>query len=365
MSDGRGSGADRRSGVAGRGGAGAASAGRARLASCQDGRVPGYPKIELHVHLEGSVRPGTLLEMARRNDLPLPVDTVEGLTELYRFKDFAHFLEVWILTTNVMRTADDFRRIVVDYAAEAARFGAVYLEAIFSPIERVMRGVSWDDLFEGYCDGAQQAEQEHGIVVRLTPDSYRGADVDATEELARRCVSYRDRGVVGLGLGGPEAACPPDRYARAFEIARDGGIGSVPHAGEAAGADSIWETMTVLKADRIRHGIRAVEDPKLVAELAARAMVLDVCPTSNLRTRSVAHLEEHPLPKLVEAGVLCSLATDDPAMFETDLGREHQIARELGVAPQALFDAGVRGALCDADTKRMLGEIGAATRWSA
>src|SRR5665213_2281752 len=151
-----------------------------------------YPKIELHVHLEGTVRPHTLLDMARRNDLPLPVDTAEELTALYEFTDFEHFIEVWILTTNVMRTADDFRQSVVDYAAEAASHGAVYLEAIFSPIERVARGVSWDDLFEGYCDGAQEAAETHGVVVRLTPDAYRGADVAAVEELAGRCVTYRD-----------------------------------------------------------------------------------------------------------------------------------------------------------------------------
>src|SRR5947208_12715756 len=122
-----------------------------------------YPKIELHVHLEGTLRPRTLLSIARRNGVALPADTEEGVAELYRFRDFEHFVQVWILTTNVLRTADDFRAVVVDYAAEAAACGAVYIEAIFSPIERVARGVSWADLFEGYCDGAAQAGEEHGV----------------------------------------------------------------------------------------------------------------------------------------------------------------------------------------------------------
>jgi aminodeoxyfutalosine deaminase len=312
--------------------------------------VADYPKIELHVHLEGTVAPRTLLDLARRNHVPLPVDTVEELSALYEFTDFAHFVEVWILTTNVMRTAEDFRQIVVDYAAQAAGYGAVYLEAIFSPIERVARGVRWDDLFEGYCDGAQEAEETHGVVVRLTPDSYRGADVEATEELARRSVAYRDRGIVGLGLGGPEAGHGSQPYKRAFEIAKAGGLASVPHAGESAGADSIRETMEALQADRIRHGIAAIDDADLTAELAARQIVLDVCPTSNLRTRSVRDLDSHPLPRLVAAGVSCSLGTDDPAMFGTDLGREHQLAARLGVAPSTLFRAGLQGAMCDADT---------------
>ena len=324
-----------------------------------------YPKIELHVHLEGTVRPRTLLDLAKRNDLPLPVDSVEELAKLYEFTDFAHFIEVWILTTNVMRTADDFRQIVVDYAAQAASHGAVYLEAIFSPIERVVRGVSWDDLFEGYCDGAQEAAETHGVVVRLTPDSYRGADVELTEELARRAVAFKDRGIVGLGLGGPEAGFAPQPYKRAFEIAKAGGLASVPHAGESAGAESIRETMEALQADRIRHGIRAIDDADLTAELADRQIVLDVCPTSNLRTRSVTDLASHPLPRLIAAGVSCSLATDDPAMFGTDLGREHQIASRLGVAPSALFDAGLLGAMCDDETKALIRTAGATVDWVA
>ncbi len=322
-----------------------------------------YPKIELHVHLEGTVRPHTLLDMAKRNDLPLPVDTVDDLRKLYEFTDFAHFIEVWILTTNVMRTADDFRQIVVDYAAEAAMHGAVYLEAIFSPIERTLRGVRWDDVFEGYCDGAQQAEEEHGVIVRFTPDSYRGADVERTEDLARRCVAHLDRGVVGLGLGGPEAGFAPQPYAKAFQIAKAGGLASVPHAGEAAGADSVRETLEALGADRIRHGVRAIDDADLMTELADRRIVLDVCPTSNLRTRSYPDLHNHPLPRLIEAGIPCTLNTDDPAMFSTDLGREHEIARGLGVDPKALFDAGVEGAACDDKTRSRLEAIGAAFDW--
>jgi aminodeoxyfutalosine deaminase len=329
------------------------------------GGVASYPKIELHVHLEGTVRPRTLLDMATRNDLPLPVDTIEGVEALYEFTDFAHFIDVWILTTNVMRTADDFRQIVVDYAAQAATHGAIYLEAIFSPIERVARGVSWDDLFEGYCDGAQQAQEEHGVVVRLTPDSYRGADIEATEELAHRAVAYKHRGIVGLGLGGPEANYPPEPYKKAFEIAKAGGLASVPHAGESAGADSIRATMAALQADRIRHGIRAIDDPDLVAELADRQMVLDVCPTSNLRTRSVPDLASHPLPRLVKAGVACSLNTDDPAMFGTDLSREHEIAQHLGVRPKELFDAGLKGAMCDERTKAKLLDAAGNCDWTA
>jgi aminodeoxyfutalosine deaminase len=316
-----------------------------------------FPKIELHVHLEGAIRPGTLLEIARRNDLPLPVDTVEELAALYEFTDFKHFIDVWILTTNCLRTADDFRQIVVDYAAEAASHGAVYLEAIFSPSERVERGLAWDEIFTGYADGALEAAERHGVTILFTPDLYRGLDPALAEECARTAVRYRDRGIVGLGLGGLETATPAATYRRAFDIARDGGLALVPHAGEGAGAGSIAEVLTFDPA-RIRHGIRAVEDPGVLKEIARRDLVLDVCPTSNLRTRVVPSLAEHPLPLLREAGIRCTINTDDPAMFGTDLGREYEAAATLGVSAADAYAAGVAGALCDSGTRARLRELG-------
>lgn len=316
------------------------------------------PKIELHVHLEGTVRPATLLDIARRNDLPLPVGTVEELTALYEFTDFRHFIEVWVLTTNCLRTADDFRQIVVDYAAEAASFGAVYLEAIFSPSERVQRGVvGWDEIYTGYTEGAVEAYERYGVTIRFTPDLYRGLDAEIAEECARVSVRYRDRGVVGIGLGGMETATTASAYRRAFDIARDGGLALVPHAGEGAGPESVREVME-LGAARIRHGIRAAEDPDLVKEIADRGLVLDVCPTSNLRTRVVSSLAEHPLPLLREAGVRCTVNTDDPAMFGTDLGREYEVAAALGVSAAEAYAAGVDGALCDEETRARLRRLG-------
>jgi aminodeoxyfutalosine deaminase len=322
-----------------------------------------YPKIELHVHLEGTVRPATLLEIARRNEFALPADTVEGLADLYRFRDFTHFIEVWVLTTGALQTAADYRQIVVDYAAEAAAHGAVYIEGIFSPARPVIDGTSWEEVFEGYCDGAQEARELRGVEVRLTPDIPRGFPLEAAEKTAAMAVAYRDRGVLGLGLGGPEAEFPPEPYAPAFAIGRAGGLASVPHAGEVAGVDSIRGALEELGADRIRHGIRAVEDPAMVRELADRRTVLDVCPISNLCTGAVRSLAEHPLPALVDAGIPCSLSTDDPAMFDTDLGREYDAATAMGLSPQGFFDAGVEGALCDEETKEALRRIAAECRW--
>jgi aminodeoxyfutalosine deaminase len=327
--------------------------------------VSEFPKIELHVHLEGTVAPRTLLEIAHRNGESLPVDTEEGIRELYRFRDFDHFIEVWILTTNVLRHVQDFRQVVVDYAEEAARHGAVYLEAIFSPIERTWRGVPWDEIFTGYCDGAQEARERHGVEVRLTPDITRSASLEDAIALVSYAASYRDRGIVAVGLGGEEARFPPEPFAPAFLRAHDEGLGSVPHAGEVVGPPSIRGALDALGADRIRHGIRATDDPGLVRELADRSIVLDVTPVSNLRTGAVRSLEDHPLPELVAAGVTCTISTDDPVMFDTDLTREYEAADLLGVSPKCAYDAGLQGALCDAATKSKLEQIGADFDWSA
>jgi aminodeoxyfutalosine deaminase len=316
--------------------------------------VTTVPKIELHVHLEGTVRPHTLLEIARRNGQTLPFSTVEEARPFYEFRDFTHFIEVWNLTTNVLRAYDDFRQVVVDYAAEAASHGVVYIEGIVSPFERLSLGLDADALFSGYCDGAQQAREELGVEVRLTPDIARNTSPVAMEQVVPYAIKYRERGVVGLGLGGSEVEYPPEPFTRCFDIARDGGLGSVPHAGEVAGPSSVRRALDALHADRIRHGIRAVEDPALLAELADRGIVCDVCPTSNVRTGAVRSLDEHPLPRMVEAGVMCTVNTDDPAMFDTDLGREYAQLDRLGITAKQAYDAGLAGALCDDGTRSWL-----------
>jgi aminodeoxyfutalosine deaminase len=317
--------------------------------------VTPFPKIELHVHLEGTVRPDTLRRIAKRNGHALPDDLEAQL----HYRDFPHFLDVFKLVAHSLQTYDDFREVVVAYAEEAAAHGAVYVEAIFVP--GLWRELDTDELFSGYCDGAAEARELHGVEVRLTPDIPSVYSADDAEKTARYALAYRDRGVVGLGIGGP--AYRPEPLVRAFAIARAGGLGSVPHAGEVDGAGSVRAAIDELRADRIRHGIRAVEDPELLAELAARGTVLDVCPLSNVRTGVVRSLEEHPLPQLVAARVRCSISTDDPALFDTDLTRDYEAAAALGVAPRAAYEAGVAGALCDDATRERLRRIGGEFAW--
>jgi aminodeoxyfutalosine deaminase len=324
-----------------------------------------YPKIELHVHFEGTIRAQTVLRLARRHGVELAADTPEELAALLQFRDFDNFIEVFLVVTGVLLHEDDFREILVEYAEEAATHGAVYLEGIFSPAQAVRRGVSWESVFSGYCDGIEEARRRHGVEVRLTPDVTRSFSLEIAEETARQAIAYRDRGVVGLGLGGYEAEFPPEPFARVFELARDAGLGSVPHAGEVAGPESVRGALDALGACRIRHGIAAVHDEELMRELAERGIVLDVCPTSNLLTGVVRSLEDHPLPRLLAAGIACTISTDDPAFFNTDLTREHDAAWSLGLHPREAFAAGITGALCDEDTRDRLRVAGEAFDWDS
>ena len=322
-----------------------------------------YPKIELHVHLEGTLSPETLLSCANRNGVRLPADTHDGLTELFHYTDLPHFIDIWLMVTSCLRTADDFRRITVDYAGEAVKHGAVYIEGIFAPLQLVRRGVPWEAIYEGFCDGIAEAREEHGIEMRLTPDLTRNATPEEMDDSLRYAIAYRDRGIVGVGLGAFELEYPPHLYENVFRRAREGGLGSVPHAGELGPPEAIHAALDLLQADRLRHGIRAVEDPDLLSELKGRGTVLDVCPMSNVRVGVVPSLAEHPLPQLVAAGVLCSLSTDDPPMFDTDLTTEYAAAWSLGLHPHGFYEAGVAGALCDERTKARLAEIGNAYDW--
>jgi aminodeoxyfutalosine deaminase len=324
-----------------------------------------YPKIELHVHLEGAVSPAALLAAARRNGFALPVQSVEELAEFMRFRDFDHFIEAWFATTPALQTEQDYRELVVDYARRAQAQGAVYLEAIFSPCDKLDQGIALETVFAGFCDGVQAAREELGIEVRLTPDITRGVDLEVAKRTAELAVAHKERGIVALGLGGLESQFPPEPYAPAFEIARAGGIGSVPHAGEVAGPASIRGALDALHADRIRHGVRAVEDPGLLRELADRRMVLDVCVLSNVRLSVVDAVASHQLPQLLAAGVPCTVNTDDPTFFACELDEEHAAARALGADPRALYDAGVEGALCDEQTKARLRAIADDWEWDA
>jgi aminodeoxyfutalosine deaminase len=224
----------------------------------------------------------------------------------------------------------------------------------------VLRGVAPEALFEGIEQGRAEVEAQHGVRLRWSTDIDGRGGPDLAVETVKLVLRHRPAGLVSLGLGGEEV--PRAQFERAFEIARDAGLHSVPHAGEAAGPESVWEAIDRLGAERIGHGVRCLEDPELVAELRRRRIPLEVCPTSNVRTRVVADLAAHPLPRLIEEGLVVTLSSDDPPMFGTSLRDEYiAVARVLGLSPVGLRDLARNAAraafLPRADAQVLIAEI--------
>jgi len=291
--------------------------------------VRAMPKVELHVHMEGAVRPETLLTLAERNRIALPCATVEGVRALHRYRNFKDFARVLLLTVQCLRRPEDFALVIHRFGAEMADHNIRYAEITWTP-QFYLRGAgSLASVFDAINRGRRQARADWGVEMRWIPDLVRSVPAPAAA-VQRWAVAPAARrgGVVALGLGGPEEGHPAEAFAGIFERARRAGVPANPHAGESEGAESVWGALRALRAARIGHGVRAVEDADLVRHLAERRVPLEVCPTSNLRLGVCPSYGKHPLKRLVEAGCLVTLNSDDPALFDTTLSDEYRHAVE-------------------------------------
>ena len=320
------------------------------------------PKAEIHIHLEGAIQPGTVLKLAQRHNKlsSLPSDNEAGLRQWFNFTDFPHFLEIYLTIQNLICTADDFALIVHENGADMAAQNIRYREITLTPythIDHQDKGLSFDDLLRGLEDGRSQAKADYGVEIRWVFDIHRNLsfsngryDPQPAEKTLAYALEGKDVGVVGFGLGGNEVGAPPEPFAHAFEQAKANGLLSVPHAGETVGPESIWGSLKALQADRIGHGVRAIEDPGLLATLKVRQIPLEINPTSNVRLGVFSSLAAHPFRQLDERGLLVTVNSDDPPLFNTSLVQEYSIlAREFGydatglarVARNAFVAAGV------------------------
>ena len=278
------------------------------------------PKAHLHLHLEGAMRPATLAELCRRSGVEPPRVTSN-------YGSFADFEETYLAASDALRSDDDLRRLVREVVEDAAADGAVWVEpAIYIPHHRQRIGPD-EFVIEVIIDELREAASAWGIGAGLMVAADRTLDPFDAVEQAELAVAYRDRGVVSFGLANDETAAPPEPFVEAFKIARAGGLISAPHAGEHRGPASITGALDALGADRIEHGVRAFEDPDLVKRLADSDVCLDVCPTSNVLLSVFASLEAHSLPGLLEAGVRCSVNSDDPLLFGPNLLEEYELCR--------------------------------------
>ncbi|KIF77013.1 adenosine deaminase [Streptomyces sp. 150FB] len=306
--------------------------------------IAGLPKAELHVHHVGSASPRIVAELAARHpDSKVPSDP-EALVDYFSFTDFAHFIEVYLSVVDLIRTPEDVRLLTFEIARDMARQNIRYAELTVTPFSSTSRGIPEDAFMEAIEDARKAAEAELGVVLRWCFDIPGEAGLAAAEETARLAVDLRPEGLVAFGLGGPEIGVPRPQFKPYFDRAIDAGLHSVPHAGETTGPETIWDALTALRAERIGHGTSSVQDPKLLAYLAEHRIPLEVCPTSNIATRAVADLDEHPIKRMVAAGVLVTINSDDPPMFGTDLNQEFGVAaRLLGLDERGVADLAKNG----------------------
>jgi aminodeoxyfutalosine deaminase len=297
------------------------------------------PKVELHVHLEGSIAPSTLAALARRHDDHRVPWTAAEASRWYGFADFGDFLNAYVLVCDQLRAPEEFELVTMQLGARLAADNVRHAEVTFAPVAHVRRGMPAAELFAVLEAARRQVQAVHGVGIRWCAAAGTRRGPRAAMEMVEMVLAHRTDGVVSVGLAGLESAVPSSDFAAAFALARDAGLRCVVHAGEVSGARSIWRALDELGADRIGHGIRCLEDVALVAYLRDSATALEVCPTSNVRTGVVASLDRHPLPKLLAEGLTVSLNTDDPAMFRTSMNREYTtVARTFGLGTERLAD---------------------------
>jgi aminodeoxyfutalosine deaminase len=298
-------------------------------ATALDTFIAGLPKAELHVHHVGSASPRIVAELAARHpDSKVPTDPA-ALAEYFTFSDFRHFIKVYLSVVDLIRNAEDIRLLTYEIARDMARQNIRYAELTLTPYSSVIRGIPGHAFMEAIEDARKAAEAELGVILRWSFDIPGEAGLPAAEETARLAVDLRPEGLVSFGLGGPEIGVGRPQFKPYFDRAIAAGLHSVPHSGETTGPQSIWDALTELRAERSGHGTSATQDPRLLEHLAEHRIPLEVCPTSNIATRAVATLDEHPVKEMVAAGVLVTINSDDPPMFGTDLNTEYAVAARL------------------------------------
>ena len=312
--------------------------------------IAAMPKAELHVHLEGSIGPETLLELARRHDRlhVLPSTDPNELHTWYEFVDFPRFMRIYLIISDLLRTPEDFALIVERHGQAMAAQNIRYSELTFTPFTHTDyqdKGLTIDNLLEGLEAGREAARQAYGVEMRWVFDIARNMSFDAGGRYdphpAERTLEYalrgREFGVIGLGLGGFEVGAPPEPFAHAFADAKAAGLLSVPHAGETVGPSSVWGAIDALQADRVGHGVRAIEDPALLVALRDRQIPLEINPTSNVCLHVYNRAAVHPFPHLDRMGLKVTVNSDDPPLFNTTLNDEFNVlAAEFGYGAAGL-----------------------------
>ncbi len=292
------------------------------------GFVAGLPKAEIHVHHVGSASPRIVSELAARHPGTVP-SGLDELREFYTFRDFAHFIEVYLAVVDLLRDPEDIRLLTYEVATDMAAQNIRYAELTLTPWTSVKAGIPIEAFVEAVEDARVAAERDHGIRLRWCYDIPGEFGLPSGEDTVQFALNHAPETLVGFGLGGPEIGVDRPQFKDVFDRARAAGLHSVPHAGETTGPQTVWDALRDLGAERIGHGTSSVQDPELLAYLVEHRVPLEVCPTSNIATRAVERLEDHPIRQMYDAGVFVTVNSDDPPMFGTTLNREYEIAADL------------------------------------
>ena len=286
--------------------------------------ILGLPKAELHLHLEGSIDPPTLLELRTRHGKSSSLEEIE---RLYQYEDFSGFLMAFKTVTEDLQTPEDFERITYRLMEKLKAENVLHAEVYVSVGVCLWRKQDFDAIFAGLERGRQRGERDFGVSLLWIFDAVRQFGADKAQHVAELAVRYKGQSVVGLGIGGDELKAPPEMFRDVYAYAAENGLRLTAHAGENGGPGSIWGALN-LRAERIGHGITAWQDPELVEELSKRQVPLEICLTSNLRTGCCASLADHPVRNYFDHGIMITLNSDDPAMFGTSLSQEYQLAQD-------------------------------------
>ncbi|MET7514899.1 adenosine deaminase [Streptomyces sp. NPDC005480] len=272
------------------------------------------PKAELHLHIEGTLEPELAFELAARNGVDLPFADTEALRKAYLFEDLQSFLDLYYGLMAVLRTEEDFEQLADAYLARAAAQGVRHAEIFFDPQAHTARGVPIGTVVEGLSAALSKSVERHGVSTRLIMCFLRDQSAESAMQTLESAKPYLDR-IVGVGLDSAEVGNPASKFREVYEAAGALGLRKVAHAGEEGDPSYVWEALDVLGVERIDHGLRCVEDPALVERLVRDRVPLTLCPLSNVRLRAVDALEDHPLPRMMDAGLLCTVNSDDPSYF--------------------------------------------------
>jgi len=302
--------------------------------------IQSLPKAELHLHLEGSVDPATLVELSRRYNTPLPTEnnrydatgsgdalTEEDVRRLYSYKDFNGFLMAFKAVTERLRSPEDYELVTYRLMQKLRQQNVMHAEVYVSIGVVRWRGQPVEPLFEGMERGRERGQRDFGVSLLWIFDAVRHFGAEAAAEVFNLAARLRERNVVAIGIGGDEARGPAEWFRDLYKKAADNGLHLTAHAGETTGPESIWGALNI-GAERIGHGLAAAQDPELLEVMAQKQVPVELCVSSNLRTGASPGLAEHPIKKFFEHGLMITLNTDDPAMFQTSLNREYEIAQQ-------------------------------------